>query len=129
MQFLAKQQVIHKLVDNKALNVVTKGVGRLSYGFDLWHEGNSMYDHMRDGDYIGVLSDGKDVAASTLKTFGGPAAYLVGYNISVWSDVATEARKVDWAHLPSANDWVEYGPGALKDAVLDVGNRMIFKWA
>jgi hypothetical protein len=129
MKFFSKQQKLHQFLDNKAFKAVTRKIGFISYGIDVLHDGADLRDHLRDGDYLGALADGKDFAASTLKTFGGPVSYLAGYGISVWSDVFTEARKIDWGQPMSANDWVEYGPEAFKDALGDVGKRMILKWS
>jgi len=69
----------------------------------------------RHGDKFEAGANSADMASTIVKTAGKtPVTYLVGVNMAVWTDVAREAKKVDWSlqglrdlKAVSAADWGE----------------------
>jgi len=73
--------------------------------------------HGEWGDAASVLTK---TAGDTIKNFG-PVGYLVGANISVWTDVVNEASKADWSEEARLQvvDYATQNPWDALDAVVE----------
>jgi hypothetical protein len=71
---------------------------------------------VRRGDYVGAAQHGLAATGDVLKT--NDVTYPFGVLASLSSHIVEDAQQVDWAHLPSAGDWIQYGPEAVRDAIL-----------
>lgn len=104
---------------------------RLGY-LGIAAQGIDTFQTFSRGDVAGGATKSADMFASALKiTPKSPVTYLVGVNISVWSHVIDEGRKVDWSSKgwhdithASARDWAgalaeteRKAPGLLMDVL------------
>jgi WXG100 family type VII secretion target len=100
---------------------VGAAVGGVAIGSDL-----------AQGHYGMAAAEGLDTTASILKSSDDPAAYLVGANISIWTDVVKDERQIDWhadympalsvdslthVYLPGAADGLKTSAGQIWKAL------------
>jgi hypothetical protein len=83
--------------------------------------------HYRDAAFETAFTGG-DIVSDRLKASGTPTGYAAGVATQTWTEVAREARNVDWSakgmhdiQSASLNDWA----GAFGDAVTKMPNKLI----
>lgn len=101
-----------------------QAAGRGFAAVSLADKGLDLIDAARRGDVGDAIGTGVDAAASGLKLSKNPVAYLVGVNLSVWSDVVEQAGEVDLRQgLPNPfaeGSWSNIYVPALKETGRDL---------
>lgn len=92
---LAPYQWAHRVAGVVDGLPLVQAAGRGFAAISFADKGLDFVDAVRRGDGGDAIGAGVDAAASGLKMSKNPVAYLVGVNLSVWSDVAEEAGEVD----------------------------------
>jgi uncharacterized protein YukE len=102
--------------------VQAAGRGFAAIGFA--DKGLDLVGAVRRGDAGDAIEAGVDAAAAGLKMSKNPVAYLIGVNLSVWSDVVEEAGEVDLRQgLPNPlaeGSWSNIYVPALKETGRDL---------
>jgi uncharacterized protein YukE len=103
---------------------LVQAAGRGFAAISFADKGLDLVDAVRRGDAGDAIGTGVDAAAAGLKMSKNPVAYLIGVNLSVWSDVVEEAGEVDFRQgLPNPlaeGSWSNIYVPALKETGRDL---------
>lgn len=118
---------------DSAKDVPLAGVaGTTISAFGYFSSAWTVREHVGSGNYGTAAAEGAylagDVVADQAKAKGGPKGYLVGVTVQTWTEVAREARHVDWSAegwdavaSASMDDWA----GAFGEAAQQMPSRLV----